>query len=126
VLARDDDDLAPRVQAYARSVADRQEEIRRRIGESRARGGGVVLWGGGSKAVALLTTLGLDLEIQRVVDINPRKHGSFLPGTGQEVVGPEALRADPPALVIVMNRIYRHEIEKSLRALEIDAELLCL
>jgi hypothetical protein len=51
----------------------------------------VVLWGGGSKGVAFLTTLGQSLDdIAYAVDINPIKHGTFMAGTGQEIIAPES------------------------------------
>jgi SAM-dependent methyltransferase len=84
----------------------------------------VVLWGSGSKAVAFLTTLGLTDPIQYVVDINPHKHGRFMPRTGQEIVGPEFLRDYQPQWVIAMNPIYRREIQQDLDRLNVSAKLL--
>lgn len=83
----------------------------------------VVLWGGGSKAVAFLTTLGLQDEVEFVVDINPFKQGGFLPGTGHVVVGPEHLTHFQPDLVISMNPIYCEEIRKDLDKLGLDSRL---
>jgi len=83
-----------------------------------------VIWGGGSKGVAFLTTLGITDEIAYAVDINPLKHGTFMAGTGQEVVSPEFLRDYDPKAVIVMNPIYIPEIGEQLRDMGIDAELL--
>jgi len=75
----------------------------------------VVLWGGGSKAVAFLTAANLSLaEIERVVDINPRKNNTYLAGFGQKVVLPETLHEYQPDVVIVMNPIYLNEIRDQL------------
>jgi len=84
----------------------------------------VVIWGGGSKGVAFLTTVGLHSEIEFVVDINPRKHNTFIAGTGQEIVGPEFLKEYKPEVVIVMNPIYCTEIQQELDRLGVKAELL--
>jgi len=85
----------------------------------------VVLWGGSSKGVAFLTTLKLEEgAIEYAVDINPHKHGHFMPGTGQEVVPPEFLKDYHPQCVIVMNPIYREEIQKDLDRLGVHADLL--
>ena len=35
--------------------------------------------------MAFLTTLGIEREVDCVVDINPYKQGKYLPGTGHEV-----------------------------------------
>ena len=47
-----------------------------------------------------------------------------MPGTGHPVVGPEALRDDPPDAVIVMNPLYRGEIAGMVAELGISAEIL--
>ncbi len=83
----------------------------------------IVLWGGGSKAVSFLTTLGIQDEIQYAVDINPHKHGTFLAGTGQEVVAPAFLREYRPDLIIIMNPIYRDDIASDLAAMGLQPEI---
>jgi len=83
-----------------------------------------VLWGGGSKAVAFLTTLQINSEISCVVDVNPRKENTYLPGTGHKVVLPEYLEKLKPDFVIIMNPIYFKEIKQYLKDLGISAELL--
>ena len=82
-----------------------------------------MLWGGGSKAVAFLTTLGVNDEVAFAVDINPYKHGTFLAMTGHEVVGPAALTDYKPDVVIIMNPIYHEEIRKDLAAMDLAPEL---
>lgn len=90
------------------------------------RGRRPVLWGSGSKAVAWLTTLGVTDQIEYVVDINPNRHGKFLPGTGIEIVAPERLRSYRPEAVIAMNPIYRDEIARDLADLGLRPELLAV
>ena len=78
----------------------------------------VVLWGSGSKGVSFLTTLGEPgATVEYVVDINPFKHGKFMPITGQEIVSPDFLRDYRPDQVIVMNPIYVDEIRRDLARL---------
>jgi len=79
-----------------------------------AAGQRTVLWGSGSKAVAFLTTLGVHDEIEHVVDINPYRVGKFLPSTGQRIVAPSFLREYRPDNVIIMNPVYRNEVEQEL------------
>jgi hypothetical protein len=113
------DRFAPRAQAvisgWRRSIQSWKSERRR-----------AVLWGGGSKAVAFLTTIGIDDEVACAVDINPHKHGTFLPMSGHAVVGPETLRQQRPDIVIVMNPIYEGEIRKSLADLGLSPEVLSI
>jgi SAM-dependent methyltransferase len=91
-----------------------------------AQGDRIVLWGGGSKGVSFLTTLGLDEEIAAVVDVNPYKQGKFMPGTGHQVVAPAALEAIRPDVVILMNPIYAREVQSQLDTFEIKASLLAV
>ncbi len=86
----------------------------------------VALWGGGSKAVAFLTTLGLGAEVAQVIDINPFKQGKFLPGAGHQVVAPEDVLSDPPDCVIAMNPIYLREIGASLEKMGLRPELVAV
>lgn len=84
----------------------------------------VVIWGSGSKGVSFLTTLSIDEQIQYCVDINPRKHGMFMPGTGQEIVAPAFLSDYQPDVVIVMNPVYCDEIQADLDRLGVQAEMM--
>ena len=86
----------------------------------------IVLWGGGSKGVSFLTTLGLTEEVAAVVDINPYKQGKFVPATGHEVIAPTALSDIRPDLVIVMNPIYENEVAANLRAMNLRSEVIAL
>ncbi len=84
----------------------------------------VVIWGAGSKGVTFLNVADRERVVARAVDLNPRKHGKYVAGTGQRIVGPRELIGDPPDVVVVMNPIYRDEIGSRLAQLGIDAQLL--
>jgi hypothetical protein len=96
------------------------------IGQLSRQGGRVVVWGSGSKGVAFLTTLGVTDQVACVVDINPHKHGKFMPGTGHPIVGPDNLTEYQPTHVIVMNPVYCDEIGRDLEKRSIDAEMLAV
>jgi SAM-dependent methyltransferase len=89
-------------------------------------GGRVVIWGGGSKGVALLSTTDVGEAVEYVVDINPYKQGRFMPGTGQEVISPERLVEYRPDLVIAMNPVYVPEIRKTLEEAGLHPRLLAV
>ncbi|WP_413165772.1 class I SAM-dependent methyltransferase [Capilliphycus salinus ALCB114379] len=74
----------------------------------------VVNWGAGSKGVMFLNFLNVQNYIEYIVDINPRKQGMYVPGTGQKIVSPDFLKQYKPDVVIVMNPIYRDEIQTML------------
>lgn len=74
----------------------------------------VVVWGAGSKAISFLNQMADTGAVAWVVDINPRKHGMFISGTGQGIVPPAFLRSYRPEIVLVMNPNYRDEIAAML------------
>ncbi|MFC1889608.1 class I SAM-dependent methyltransferase [Thermodesulfobacteriota bacterium] len=84
----------------------------------------VVIWGSGSKGVSFLTALEITEEIEYAVDINPHRTGFFMPGNGQKIVAIDFLKGYEPDIVIIMNPIYRQEIQDDLDNLNIRAELL--
>jgi SAM-dependent methyltransferase len=112
------------VEAFATETADRLKRWQSALSMWGHAGSRVALWGGGSKAVSFLTTLNVRDQIEYAVDINPRKHGTFLAMTGQEIVAPEFLREYQPEIIIVMNPIYCREIQDTLNQLGVSAQLL--
>ena len=84
----------------------------------------VVVWGAGAKGVSFLNMLKLGEKIEYIVDINPRKHGKYIAGTGQKIVSPDFLSGYNPDFVILPNPIYRDEVGKTIKALGVDAEIL--
>jgi len=84
----------------------------------------VILWGGGSKAVAFLTSIQSGELVRYAVDINPRKEGSYLPGLAQKVVQPNFLKTYQTDALILMNPLYRYEVQEILNRLDVHAEIL--
>lgn len=105
---------------YVRGVAHMDQLLRTAAEE----GERVAFWGAGSKATAFLTALSEDAPVDCVVDINPRKWGTYIAGTGHAVVSPEHLREVRPGLVVLMNPAYRAEVARMLSDLEVDARLI--
>ncbi|MDY6989586.1 MAG: class I SAM-dependent methyltransferase [Thermodesulfobacteriota bacterium] len=91
-----------------------------------AEGKRAVLWGSGSKAVSFLTTLDIDDEIEFVVDINPYRQGTYMAGTGHEIVSPDFLKEYRPHVVIIMNAVYKDEIGGDLAKMGLTPEILSL
>jgi SAM-dependent methyltransferase len=117
-LTAEDDmaELAAEVARFSREVPDAVASWQRELDALHADGKRTVLWGGGSKGVAFLTTLGLTDQVAAVVDINPNKTGTFMAGTGHEIIAPDGLIELEPDVVIVMNPIYIPEITRELSA----------
>jgi hypothetical protein len=124
------------------SIADLEEDIRffkthtnqrlaawrRRMLEYARAGKKIALWGAGSKGVSFLTTLGQGVEnsVEYAVDINPHKEGTFMAGTGQAIIRPDFLKQYQPDVMILMNPVYREEVENSLAGLGLSPEILLI
>jgi SAM-dependent methyltransferase len=122
-----EDDLDALAQDVAHFCADypsRLDQWRRDLQQIRSNGRRAVIWGAGSKGVAFLTTLNVQDEIAYAVDVNPYKRGTYMAGTGQEIVAPEFLQTYRPDVVIVMNPIYCDEIQRDLDRMGIAARLI--
>jgi len=114
---------AKEVLRFAENMEVSLAEWKARLRAARGEGKRTLLWGGGSKAVAFVTALGLTDEIVGVVDINPRKDGTFLPGSGHRVMSPGDLGEVRPDLVVVMNPVYTGEIRDELHRLGLQPEV---
>jgi hypothetical protein len=84
----------------------------------------VAIWGAGSKAVAFLSTLPPCPFEPTLVDINPRKAETYLPGTDLKIHPPDYLNRTKPDVVVVMNRIYCNEIRLQLEKMNLAVEVI--
>jgi SAM-dependent methyltransferase len=116
--------LLPKVQSFAERVAKDRERWLGLLRQAKADGKRAVLWGGGSKAVAFLTTLGATDELAHAVDVNPRRSGTYIAGTGHQIVAPEFLKDYRPDLIVVMSPIYMPEIKAQLDHLGVHPDSL--
>jgi len=115
------------VEYFVEHYEAKRDEWRAELARMKAAGQKVVLWGGGSKGVAFLTTLGQTLDdIAYAVDINPIKTGTFMAGTGQEIVAPSFLTEYRPDVVIIMNPVYHAEVTADLAAMGLAPEIRTL
>lgn len=86
----------------------------------------VFMWGSGSKCVAFLTTLSAQDKVQHIIDINPHRHGKFIPGVGKEIMPPDFLKIVQPDQIVIMNSIYLSEIQQMLSELRVATELVTI
>lgn len=119
-------DVSMRVRDFQPRYKKVLNRWRHRLAEWQRIGFKVVVWGVGSKGVSFLNGLETQQQIEYVVDINPRKHGMHVVGTGQEVKSPEFLKKYQPDVVVITNHAYQQEIEQSLKALGVHSELVSL
>lgn len=118
-------DLRGLTTAFARAHALKLARWRDVLEQVDREGTTAVLWGGGSKGVSFLNMLEVsETTIPYVVDVNPRKQGCHVAGTGQAIIPPYRLTTIRPRLVIVMNPLYREEVEAELGRLQVPATVL--
>lgn len=98
---------------------------RARLASWKQEGRSVALWGGGAKGVTFLNLVDAT-AVDEVIDVNPRKQGSYLPGTGHRVISPAELAERPVDEVVVTNAAYLDEIVAQLAALGVEAHLSVL
>jgi SAM-dependent methyltransferase len=120
-LENDLEEMAQTVATFKENVDPAIQSWRNMILTAQKKGEKVVIWSALSKAVAFLTTLKIGDAIQYAVDINPQRHGKFLPITGQQIMAPEFLREYRPDHVILMNPIYTAEVQKDLDRMGLGA-----
>lgn len=126
VMAQEKDlqDLARDVAFFSENCRQELNRWKRDLGEISRSGRRTAVWGGGSKAVAFLTSLELQDEIEYVVDVNPNKSGTYIAGSGQRIVAPGFLAEYQPDVVVVMNPIYSMEIQHDLEKMDLRPELI--
>ncbi|WP_413165609.1 class I SAM-dependent methyltransferase [Capilliphycus salinus ALCB114379] len=120
------DELKRDVEHFKAEINNKLGRWKQDLEQWQAEGKRVVVWGSGSKCVAFLTTLDTIDKIQYVVDINPHRHGKFIPGVGKQIMSPEFLKEYQPDRVIVMNAIYCDEIQKMLDGMGVKTEVVPL
>ena len=115
------------VEKCVRQFAARTDENIKRLSKQLKNlfdeGNRIVIWGVGARGVTILNIL-RDRRIEYAVDINPRKQGMYVPGTGQNIVKPEFLSDYKPQFILLSNAPYEAEIKKTLDELGIRAGFL--
>jgi hypothetical protein len=114
--------LKPLDATYQEYVANWEERMRR----ARERGP-VAIWGAGAKGVSFALMMNSEAKlIDAAIDINPAKQGGFLPGSGLEVISPEAAVKRGMSTVIIMNPNYHDEVVAMLAKLGAAADAIRL
>jgi hypothetical protein len=112
------------VNHFADQYYSKVQSWRENLEEIKASQRKAVIWGAGSKGVTFLNTFPTQDIIPYVVDINPRKKGRFVAGSGQEIITPEFLKSYVPDVVIIMNSNYQNEIQKTVMELGLHPEFI--
>ena len=88
--------------AFAAAAQRSRKNIAAQLDSLATSGQRVAIWGGTGKAAAFMHQFGADaLRFPLVVDSDPDKAGTFVPGMGQEIVYRDVLKTDPVDVVII-------------------------
>lgn len=107
--------------ARSRTAIERSRAALRKLG---AYGRPLVVWQAASKTVGFMSALGEESLVDFAVDVNPRRHGQFIPPYGLQVLAPEELTRRRPKNVVLMNPVYFDEVAAMLGALGVHTRLL--
>jgi hypothetical protein len=119
--------LARRLREYAESEQGRVHAIRDRLQDLRQHGRTVAVWGMATKGIMFSLMVDPDSHlIDYTVDVNVNKQGCYVPISGRRIDAPAVLQqhANKPAVVVVMNPNYVHEIASMCRGLGVVASFL--
>lgn len=93
--------------------------------ESLCANGKVALWGAGAKGATFANLIDPNCTlIDCVVDLNPKKQGCYIPGTGHPIVAPSDLPLRGIKYAVLMNTNYREENLQLLKQANISLELI--
>ena len=94
--------LARSALAFHQQAERSQAALREQLDALANAGKQVAIWGGTGKAAAFMHQFGADARrFPLVVDSDPGKVGSFVPGTGQRIEFRDRLKAEPVDVVII-------------------------
>jgi SAM-dependent methyltransferase len=119
-------DIRATITESAEKMNNKLTSWRRWANELRVHGRSAAVWGAGSKGVMFLNLLSHETagHLEYAVDQNPHKHGQYISGSGQRVIGPADLVGSPVSQVVLMNAIYLPEVGERLESMQVVAELL--
>jgi len=87
----------------------------------------VCIWGASGKGVVLLSSFDREItkKIDFVIDIDPLKQNKYMPVSGKKVLHPYALKGiNKKITVLIMNNIYRNEIQLILDQMNVRSQLI--
>ncbi|HMP80598.1 MAG TPA: hypothetical protein PKD54_14180 [Pirellulaceae bacterium] len=115
-------DLPVEISQFNTRFHERCRVWEHRFRQYRQQGKRVVFWGTGGKGVTFLNACPSASLIEIVAEINPDKHGKFVPGSAQRIVAPEDLVAYRPDVLIVSNALYEQEVRQQAASLGLRCE----
>jgi SAM-dependent methyltransferase len=120
-------DISLRLSAeFGRNYATIRQKYAVWIGSLRSEGN-LALWGAGAKGVTMANIIDPECEsISCIIDINPKKQGHYIPGTGHPIIDYHQIPQFDLKNIIVMNPNYYDETKQLLQEAGIEVRLRAL
>jgi SAM-dependent methyltransferase len=112
------------VQCFSENYRNKLDAWQTRLEDMKQAHERAVIWGAGSKGISFLNTFASGEFIHYAVDINPRKEGKFISGSGQKIIMPEFLVEYQPHVVVLLNPNYQAEVKGKLQDLGLQPQVL--
>lgn len=104
-----------------------RETVARQFAELSAAGRQVAIWGGTGKGAAFIQRYGLDIaRFPLVVDSDPDKVGTFVPGTGQRIEFRDILAGGGTDIVVIPTQWRARDIVAEMKSCGITANLVLI
>ncbi len=101
-----------------------REKWKERINELTAQGK-VALWGAGAKGVTFSNIIDpKNILIDSVIDLNPKKCGKYIPGTGHEIINYKDIPQRGIKTIILMNPNYFNEISDLVKKSKLNVKII--
>jgi hypothetical protein len=98
-------------EGFSRQVMSVRDELRRILGDLKAKGFRLAAYGAAAKGSTLLNYTGIGCEtLDFVVDRSPHKQGKFMPGVHVPIRAPSALLEERPDYVVLLAWNFKDEI----------------
>jgi len=100
------------------------KHARRKLIEKLSSHRDILVWGASGKGAVFLSDLPgyMRKRVRCAIDISPSKQGRFLPYSAKRIVSPAFLKSiESRPTIVIMNEVYRHEIEQQIAEMGISA-----
>ena len=113
--------------SFAESAERNRAAIRQQMDDLASRGQTIAIWGGTGKAAAFIHQFGADAQrFPVVVDSDPDKAGTYVPGAGQRILHRDHLKSHPVDIIIIPTQWRAKDIVAEMGREKITADKILI